>query len=175
MEQLTRINCLEWLCYTRTSSVNFKRRVGETRQEDCEWITNPYVLGVKAVFAPCRCDAAVEVGPWAPHVQLIFIGLSGDVICQVCPRKQELEMSGQTRQRLAKNRTHTVGSVTVWQVWQSGWQRARLITFGMSRSPKVTVTVRCVCAKNNINIQSGCSSWVRVNLKKKTTYSKGQS
>lgn len=37
-------------------------------------------------------------------------------------------------------------------------------TFGMSSSPNVTVTVKCVWVKNSSSIQSGWSSWTKVNL-----------
>lgn len=40
-------------------------------------------------------------------------------------------------------------------------------TFGMSSSPRVTVTVRCVWAKNNMSIQSGCRPGTRENLQEK--------
>lgn len=43
-------------------------------------------------------------------------------------------------------------------------RRESRVTFGTSRSPKVTVTVRCVWAKTSMSIQSGCHRGARVNL-----------
>lgn len=43
-------------------------------------------------------------------------------------------------------------------------REAGTFTFGMSSSPNVTVTVKCVWVKNSSSIQSGWSSWTKVNL-----------
>ena len=42
--------------------------------------SHPYVLGVQAVLTPGRGDAVVEVGARAAHVQLLLVGLRGDVL-----------------------------------------------------------------------------------------------
>ena len=56
--------------------------------------SHPYVLGVQAVLAPGRGDAVVEVGARAAHVQLLLVGLCGDVIPGLGPLGQELECRG---------------------------------------------------------------------------------
>lgn len=53
--------------------------------------TYPDVLWVQAVLAPRRRDAAVEVGPGASHVQLVLVGLGGDIVSHVGAGKEELE------------------------------------------------------------------------------------
>lgn len=50
-------------------------------------------------------------------------------------------------------------------IWS--WQKIKeQNTLGISSSPTVTVTVKCVCAKNSISIQSDWSLEARMNLKK---------
>lgn len=53
--------------------------------------TYPDVLGIQAVFAPRRCDAAVEIRAGATHVQLVLVGLRGDVVPHLGAGKQELQ------------------------------------------------------------------------------------
>lgn len=48
-------------------------------------------------------------------------------------------------------------------------REAVTFTFGMSSSPSVTVTVKCVWVKNSSSIQSGWSSWTKVNLSGEST------
>lgn len=66
---------------------------------------HPYVLGVQAVLAPGRGDAVVEVGAGPAHVQLLLVGLRGDVLPGLCPRGQEL------RSRRRRNKC------TKWLFW----------------------------------------------------------
>lgn len=55
-----------------------------------ESAAHPDVLGIQAVLAPRRRDAAVQVGPRTAHVQLVLVGLRGDVVSHVGAGKQEL-------------------------------------------------------------------------------------
>lgn len=58
----------------------------------------PYILRVQTVLAPSRGDAVVEVRPRSSHVQLLLVGLSGDVIAGLCPFGQELrQMEGEVK------------------------------------------------------------------------------
>jgi len=50
----------------------------------------PYILRVQAVLTPGRGNAVVEVRARPPHVQLLLIGLGGNVIPGLSPFGQEL-------------------------------------------------------------------------------------
>jgi len=56
------------------------------------------VLRVQAVLAPCWCYAAVEVRSRASHVQLVLVGLGGNVISHVSASKRELMEEQKTGQ-----------------------------------------------------------------------------
>lgn len=53
-------------------------------------LLHPYILGVQAVLAPGRGDAVVEVRARSSHVQLLLVGLCGNIIPGLSPFGQEL-------------------------------------------------------------------------------------
>lgn len=54
-------------------------------------LLHPDIFRVQAVLAPGRGDAVVEVGARSSHVQLLLIGLSGNVVPGLSPFGQELK------------------------------------------------------------------------------------
>lgn len=61
----------------------------------------PYVLRVQAVLAPRRGDAVVKVRARSAHVQLLLVGLGGDIIPGLRPFEQELGHTERQAQKLA--------------------------------------------------------------------------